>query len=72
MLNKLLVYVDILSVDSDIIRLALNSIFKDFEDAVQYYTSIKNNLDIILTRNIKDYKSTDIPVMTPDEFLGIR
>jgi predicted nucleic acid-binding protein len=72
MLNKLLVYVDILSVDSDIIRLALNSFFKDFEDAVQYYTSIKNNLDIILTRNIKDYKSTDIPVMTPDEFLGIR
>lgn len=71
MLNKLFVYVEILSVDSDIIRLALNSFFKDFEDAVQYYTSLKNNLDTILTRNIKDYKSTDIPVMTPNEFLGI-
>jgi predicted nucleic acid-binding protein len=72
MLNKLFVYVDILSVDSDIIRLALNSFFNDFEDAVQYYTSIKNKFDTILTRNIKDYKSTDIPVMTPEEFLGIR
>lgn len=70
MLNKFFVYIDILSVDSEIIRLALNSLFKDFEDGVQYYTSLKNNLDTIITRNVKDYKADGLPVMTAEEFLG--
>lgn len=69
MLNKFFMYVGILTVDKDIIMLALNSHFRDFEDAVQYYAAIKNNLETILTRNTKDYKVDDIPVMTPVEFL---
>lgn len=70
-LNKFFLYVNILSVNSDIIRLALNSFFRDFEDGVQYYTSLKNNINTILTRNIRDYKVDDISIMTPDEFLKI-
>ena len=38
------VLVKILSVDEKIIELALASEFSDFEDAIQYYTAIENNI----------------------------
>ena len=71
MLNKLVTYLDILNVDSQIILMGLTSEFKDFEDSVQYYTAINNKMDVILTRNIKDYKVEDIDVMSADEFLKL-
>ncbi len=49
---------------------ALNSDFSDLEDAFQYYTVIENGLDVIITRNIKDFKLAEIPVLTPSEFLS--
>ena len=59
--------VNILKVDEDSILQALNSEFKDFEDAIQYYTaSDYKRIDLIVTRNIKDYRHSDLPVMTPD------
>ncbi|WP_299734783.1 PIN domain-containing protein [uncultured Endozoicomonas sp.] len=48
---------------------ALNSSFKDFEDAIQYYTAQNGGASLLLTRNIKDYKSEKLPVMTPAQFL---
>lgn len=48
---------------------ALNSGFTDFEDAVQYYTAQNNKVDILLTRNIKDYKLEKLAVMTPEQFI---
>jgi predicted nucleic acid-binding protein len=69
LLNRLMVLVRILAVDEKIIDLALNSDFKDFEDAIQYYCALENKLRIILTRNIKDYKKSKIPVLTAEEFL---
>ncbi|MBZ0201397.1 MAG: PIN domain-containing protein [Ignavibacteria bacterium] len=71
-LNKLLHFVNILSVDSGIIHLSLNSDFIDFEDGVQYYCSLNNDISEIITRNIKDYKPSKIPVLTPEEFLETR
>lgn len=68
-LNKFFVYVKIISVESDVILLSLNSDFRDFEDAVQYYSSLKNKLEIILTRNVKDYIEEQIPVLTPAEYI---
>ena len=52
-----------------IIEQALCSSFKDFEDAVQYFCAIENGIDIIISRNTKDYKDTKIPVYTPAQFL---
>jgi len=49
--------------------LSLQSLFKDFEDAIQYYTATQNNVPVILTRNLKDYKQSAIPVMTAEDFL---
>lgn len=61
--------VRILSVDDNIIDLALHSSFPDFEDAIQYYTAIGNNIPVIVTRNIKDYRHSAIPVMTAEIYL---
>jgi len=62
--------VDILKVDSDIVKSALTSDFKDFEDSIQYFTEKKKKkVDCIITRNIKDYKDSSLPVMTPETFL---
>jgi len=43
--------------------------FGDFEDAIQYYSAIENSQDIIITRNLRDFKSSKIPVMTAGEFI---
>lgn len=68
-LNNYRILVIILPVDEKIIDLALQSLFKDFEDAIQYHTAVQNNIPIFLTRNLRDYKKADIPVMTAEDFL---
>lgn len=59
-----------LSVDSDVIADALRSDWKDFEDAVQYF-SAKSNKDIvgIITRNEKDFVNSELPVLSPYSFM---
>lgn len=55
------------------IILALKNDFSDFEDSIQYSSAITvNNLDAIITRNIKDYKNSTIAVMTPLNFLKMK
>jgi predicted nucleic acid-binding protein len=42
----------------------------DFEDNLQYYSALQiKNLDYIVTANIKDFKKSKIPVVTPLQFL---
>lgn len=70
-LRKLKVLVETLSLDDKITELALSDEkFPDFEDGLQYYTAIENKIDLIVTRNKKDFKNSKIPVMTPREFLA--
>lgn len=57
-------------VDERIVDNALTSEFKDIEDALQYYSALKENVDAIVTRNVKDFSLSKLPVMTPDEFLA--
>ena len=71
-LRKLKVLINVISLDSKVLDLALNSDFKDFEDAIQYYAAIESNIDVIITRNLKDFKKSDLPVMTGQEFLQIK
>ena len=62
--------VDILKVDGDIVKSALTSDFKDFEDSIQYFAAQEHKkVDCIITRNTKDYKDSSLPVMTPETFL---
>ena len=72
-LRKLAKLTEILSVDSKTIELALYSEFRDFEDALQYFSAYqKNKISVIITRNTKDYKHSELAVMTPDNFLRSR
>jgi len=68
-LRKLRLLLSVIAVDEKIIDLALNSEFKDFEDAIQYYSAKFNDLEFIITRNVKDYVSKDLTVLTAEEFL---
>ena len=69
-LRKLRLIINILPLDDKIIGIALNdNSFDDFEDGLQYFTAIENNQDLIITRNLKDFKNSNIPVMTARQFL---
>ena len=52
-----------------IIDKGLSSKFSDFEDSLQYYCAIKMDCKILITRNGKDFKESDISVLSPDEYL---
>lgn len=56
------------AVDKQIVDKALVSDFADLEDAMQYYSAVSAKVDIVLTRNKKDFVEANVPVMTPDEF----
>ncbi len=66
---ELIQLVDVIAVDKQIIVDALYSDFKDFEDAVQNMSAIGGAVDCIVTRNVKDYVSSDLEVLAPAEFL---
>ncbi len=69
-LRKLRLIINILPLDDKIIGIALNdNSFDDFEDGLQYFTAIENNQDLIITRNLKDFKNSNLPVMTARQFL---
>ena len=70
-ISKLLGMFQICGVNEQVLQLALNSKFKDFEDAVQFYAGVCSNVDSIVTRNTKDYKEEQISVYTPAELWSI-
>jgi predicted nucleic acid-binding protein len=61
----------VLPVDENIVKLALDSEFNDFEDALQYFTAIDFDCEKIITRNLKHYRKSAIPVLTAEQFLEI-
>jgi len=69
-LRKFRLLVQIMPINDKIIDLALNSDFKDFEDAIQYYCAVENDIEILLTRNLRDYKKAQIATMTAQDFIN--
>ncbi len=69
-IRKLRLIVKILPLDDKVVGLALNDeTFSDFEDGLQYFTAIENEQDLIITRNLKDFKNSKLPVMTAKQLL---
>jgi len=68
-LRKLRLLLTIIQVDEKVIDLALNSEFKNFEDAIQFYAAKFHNLDFIITRNVKDFVSKEIVVLTAEIYI---
>jgi predicted nucleic acid-binding protein len=70
-LQILLDTISVLAMDQKQVLAALESKFTDFEDALQYFSAIQSNkVDVIITRNTKDFKLSKIPVFTPQEYLA--
>ncbi|MDO9274266.1 MAG: PIN domain-containing protein [Lutibacter sp.] len=71
-LKILMSILEVLVIDKNAIIVALNSEFKDFEDALQNYSAeLNGEIDIIITRNTKDYKKSQIGIMNPEKFLKL-
>ncbi|MCO5247758.1 MAG: PIN domain-containing protein [Chitinophagales bacterium] len=68
-IRKLKVLCSISMMDDEVIEKAINSDFKDFENALQYFSAVASNCDIILTRNERDFKNALIPVINPKSYL---
>lgn len=51
------------TVDRQTVDMALVSGFDDLEDAMQYYSAISSKVDVVLTRNKKDFVEANVPVM---------
>lgn len=73
LLRKLKLLVRVSAVSEAEIQSALASSFKDFEDAIQHFTAkTEGDISSIVTRNKADYSASEIPVLSPDEFLAMR
>lgn len=68
-LRKFKIISEISALDELIIEKGLNSKFQDFEDSLQYFSALKSDCSILITRNAKDFKESKIPVMTAEEYL---
>jgi predicted nucleic acid-binding protein len=68
-IRKFKVFAETSDLTDKIIEKGLSSRFLDFEDALQYHCALMMNCDIVITRNGKDFKGSEIPVLSPDEFL---
>jgi len=70
-LGKIIEYISVISIDHSNVVESLNSKFNDFEDGLQYFAALQNQCDCIVTRNIDDYKCSEISVYSPIEFLSL-
>lgn len=69
-LRQLLTIMDVLMMNRAIVNQALASKFSDFEDALQNFSAVKAGfIDVILTRNVKDYIKSEIGVLTPQSYI---
>ena len=70
-LLTLLEFIQLIHVDITIIKKSLLSKHKDFEDAIQIFAANSvDNINFIVTRNLKDFKDAGVIVLPPDELLN--
>ncbi len=72
LLSEIEEFVGIQETNRLIIKKALKSNFNDFEDAIQYFSAVEiGNIDLITTRDLKDFKKSEIPVLSPESTIKI-
>lgn len=70
-LRKLRLLFKITKTNQDIVDKALASGFKDFEDAIQYYSALDCKVKYLVTRNKNDYIGEGLLVVSPQELISI-
>ena len=69
-LKVLMKFIEVTPTNKNSVLDALNSDFKDFEDALQNFSAQNSEeIKVIITRNIKDYKTSKLSIMTPEIYL---
>lgn len=48
---------------------ALELAISDYEDALLSTSAERHAMDLIVTRNKRDFKNSDVPILAPDEFV---
>ncbi|MCL2093534.1 MAG: PIN domain-containing protein [Treponema sp.] len=69
-INKLSSIFSVVPVSDTTITKAITLRWNDYEDAVQFIAASENKAEYIITRNKEDYRNSDIPCMTPTEFIA--
>ncbi len=67
--DKLRLIFEFASFSQAVLEKAVNAGWSDFEDAVQSMVAESVHADYIITRNPKDFAASNIPALTPSEFL---
>lgn len=70
-LEKFLKLCRIIDVNQSVIHSALSAKWKDLEDAIQYFSALEADVDLIVTRDIAGYEERKIRILTPAEALEV-
>jgi predicted nucleic acid-binding protein len=69
-LKMLLQFLEVQTTDKKAVLAALESDFKDFEDSLQNFSAQQDSeINVIITRNVKDYKTSKLAIMQPEVYL---
>lgn len=71
-LSQLAQWIDVIGMPKIAVMQALGSDFNDFEDALQHYAALSEEVKMIVTRNTKDFKHSQLAVLSPDQYLKSR
>lgn len=70
MLRSLFDILEVSGLDKNILLKALErNYFKDFEDCIQDECASVCKVDFIVTRNVKDFETSTVKAISPDEFM---
>ena len=70
-LNKLFTIFEVLDTAGMDCRRAISSDISDYEDAVMVESAVRSGVDCSVTRNIKDYSKSPVPIYIPSDFLEL-
>lgn len=60
----------IVPLDQQILNQAIDSDFKDFEGAIQFFSALRVSARTLISRNVSHFPSGDLAIQTPSQFLA--
>jgi hypothetical protein len=70
-IRQLLAIFEVAAVTRAVIESALDQNLIDFEDAVLHESGRQHTVDVIVTRNVVDFRQALVPIYTPAEFSAV-
>lgn len=70
-INKMRAILTILPFTNKEIGESISAEFKYMEDGIQHFIALNNNINVIITRNIKDFEKSSLRIVTPEEYYNI-